>query len=117
MKKHPLEWTQHLCATDFERKKLYALAYIKATFRPTKDTWLDCYHVKQKITERVGYFFAQDMAKYFALEGYEIGLDEAGRYRVRAAYQADDEEPRPTLFFAGRGEMCPGFTEATRENP
>lgn len=54
-----MDQSQHLCAVDFERKRPYALAYIQATFEPSKTQWLDCYRVKQKITEHVGYFFTQ----------------------------------------------------------
>jgi hypothetical protein len=55
------------------------------------------------------------MAKYFKLAGYEIELTQYGRYRVRAAYLREDEEPAPG--FVVEDEICRGFYEATPENP
>lgn len=50
------KWGAHLCKEDFERKKPFALAYIHATFKPTKTTWRYCYDLKQAMTKEVGYF-------------------------------------------------------------
>lgn len=112
----PIDWSEHLCAVDFELKKPHVLAYIQETFEQSETEWLSCYGVKQKITSRVGYFFAQDMAKYFALAGYQIGLNEHGAYEVKAAYIDKDERYRPDSK-APSEALFPLFTQATPENP
>lgn len=109
------KWGAHLCKEDFERKKPFALAYIHATFKPTKTTWRYCYDLKQAMTKEVGYFFAEDMSKYFALAGYETRRNFRGEQEVRATYLRRDREP-PAEFRTGV-TRCLGHTRATSENP